>query len=335
MEPEVVAPATPTETAPVETPAEPSIAEHEATYGKGAKTAPVVESEAPPVERPRHRAKSQQATPKDVEEIATFTKRLREAEEAIPIERKEGESDRVYQLRRRAEIAELAKTYKTAPPPAPPVEAKPSVPAPKAVAPTIPGAFSEPEPTFEQFQDKTDPLMAWHRALAAYDRRKEAWEERQTTAQQAATDQHQQQVKAHEQRMLAAAKTRPDFLTVTAELRDRPLPSPLLKAIATHDKGPDFVYALATDPDLLDDLFVAAYGRDSADDNFVATLQRRLLKSVQPAGTTGSVAAPPTRIAPRPPNPVRTGPLSTGDELPGDDASIAEHEKVWGRKRRR
>jgi hypothetical protein len=333
MDPEFVAPATPTESTPVETPPEPSIADHEATYGKGAKTA--VEPEMPLAERPRHRAKSQQATPRDLEDIATFTKRLREAEEAIPIERKDGESDRVYQLRRRAEIAELAKTYKTTPTHVPSKAEPIAVPAPRAAVPPSAGTFAEVEPTLDQFQDKPDPYAAWMRASIAYDRRKEAWEENQTNSQKAIVERDRQMVAAHQQRMQTAVQTRPDFQATVAPLLDRKLPNPLLKAIAMHEQGPDFVYTLAKDPDLLDDLFVAAYGKDPTDDDFVATLQRRLLKHVQPAGTTGSVAAPPPRIAPRPPNPVRTGPLMTGDDLPGDDASIAEHERVFGRKRRR
>lgn len=344
MESETVAPATPTESAPVEStdaPVELSIAEHEAQFGPASK----VEQPASdaPAEKPRHRAQSQRARASDVEDISSWTKRLREAEDAIPIERKDGESDRVYQLRRRAEIAELAKTYKTQPPAREQVAAPKSDPVPaRAVPQPVPAGTAKP--TWSAFEAKIGTqYTSWGDAQDAYVDARDDWrdgEQQRLTAaraseqaQEAAAKRDREVVAKHQERMASAAEQRADFRAVTDPIMNRMLPNPLLKAIATHDKGPDFVYALASDPDFLDDLFVLSHGKSGDDDEFVATLQRRLLKRVQ-AGTTGSAApALPQRTAPRPPNPVRTGPLKSTDDLPDDDHSIAEHQRHWGRKR--
>ncbi len=85
----------------------------------------------------RQRARSQQAGKDDVEKINAYTKRIREAEESlgIKVEKQPGESDRVYNLRRRAELLEAKREVaKVAP-------AVVSKPAPKAPEP-----FNEPEP---------------------------------------------------------------------------------------------------------------------------------------------------------------------------------------------
>jgi hypothetical protein len=73
----------------------------------------------------------------------------------------------------------------------------------------------------------------------------------------------------------------------------------------------------------------------------VALLRRYLNRYTRatdatPQESTGAPKpAPSVIVAPKPPTPVRTGPLKTGDDPPGDnDMSLANHEKFFGRKRR-
>lgn len=320
-----------------------SLAAHEAAFGE--KKAPTPDPETPvePERAPRHRAQSQRATPNDVADIAAFTKRLREAEEAIQIDRKDGESDRVYQLRRRAEIAELAKTYKMQPP-APKAEPVAAVTPPRGAVTPPPPATAKP--TWAQFEEGIGTkYQTWAEAQDAYADARDVWREAEfvrqratadnAAAQKAANERDQQAIDAHVKRMASASQSMPDFEAVTAPILNRQLPTPLLKAIVTADNSPQLVYSLAKDPDLLDDLVIASHGKSIDDDELVATLQRRLVKRAQ-AGTTGSAASvPPIRTTPRPPNPVRTGPIASGDELPGDESSLADHEKAFGPRRRR
>ncbi|MCC5397351.1 hypothetical protein LMQ03_14175, partial [Staphylococcus aureus] len=84
------------------------------------------------------------ARPEEREEIGTLTKRLREAEEATGIKRKANESNRVYDLRVRTELAER---LRDAGKPSEKPEQKPV-----AQARAIPSApeFTEKEPTLDQ-----------------------------------------------------------------------------------------------------------------------------------------------------------------------------------------
>jgi hypothetical protein len=67
----------------------------------------------------------------------------------------------------------------------------------------------------------------------------------------------------------------------------------------------------------------------------LSQLSLRLMPSTRPqAAVTGAAAATARSTAPRPPTPVRTSAISTTDEPPGDDASIADHEKFYGQRRR-
>lgn len=318
MESDLVAPATPTEVIPPpEPPApEPSIADHEAQFGKGAKDATPPAGEPAP---PRHRAKSQQAKAEDVPRIAELTRRLRETE------------------RERDEWKGKATPAPVAPTPAaePTRTVTPSAPA------TSGDTFPDAEPTLEQFMDQPDPYSAWQRALGRYDRKKEAWDAEQVTKQSQATaakqaEEHKWQadITAHQTRVQSFASAHPDFGTVTQELMQQNLPSVLLTAIVRSDNSPELIYHLAQHPDDLDELYLLSDGK-TASDASVAILQRRLLKLYGSAAPTGSVPVAAANIPPRPPNPVRTGPLKPSDALPGDDASIAEHEKVWGKRRRR
>lgn len=298
-----------------------------------------------PVPEKRHRAQSQRAAPEDAAAIAALTKRLREAEEAVGIAKQPGESDRVYQLRRRAEVAELAKTQR-----APAPQAPAPLPPPPARQPAA-ATFTEAEPTLEQFASSTDPYSAHQRALAAYDRRKEAFEGRQAWEQTQATHEATQRQAAtqkwveerrmeHDQRVSAFVAERPDVKALfespaVANLSMTPV---MFAAIQLHAQGPQFMHALATAPDLAEDLFFLTEGKDIGNpltNPLVAIVQRRLLQRAQAVQTGSAAPSVPETRAPRPPNPVRTGPIRPSDDPPGEGSSLAAHRKFYPPPRRR
>ncbi len=301
----------------------------------------------PAAERPPRRAKSHQAEAKDVPEIAALTKQLREAEDAIKVERKDGESDRVYQLRKRAEIAKRAAA------PAP-VAAQPSavepparVAAPVVQQQTAPGAFTEKEPTIDQFASEADPYSAWQRALGRFDRRKEAFEASQETAKASYQAQEQrfhqeinQSIEAHQTRMATYLGSAPEDVKAlyAAEAAKPPheqiqLPLALRGAIEFHERGAEMITALLKDQNLADELFLLTSGRPVGDprtDSLVATVRRRLLQRISGAASGSPIPPRPFKPAPRPPNPERTVPQTPREPSPSEVAgSLAEHRRQF------
>lgn len=316
----------------------PSLAEHEAAFSNSPRLAESVApadgapGDAADLPQPRHRARSQVAKSDDVEKINALTKRLRDAETAagITTEREEGESDRAYNLRKRAELAEaVAKSRK-------PVEQ----PKPQQQPVAAPQTFGEAEPTIEQFASAPDPYLAWTRALNAYDRRKEAAD---AQAAEAKTAGERQQATAVEAKRQAYAgfnanvetfkKTALDYDAVVRTC-ERPVTYLMETALVNHKDGARYTYELAKNPALHDELFILTDNKPVNRDT-VASVQR-LLEARMPAAPTGS-AAPLTRpLAPRPPNPVRTVPSAhLPNKAPGDTASLADHESFYGSARRR
>jgi hypothetical protein len=305
---------TPTETPaapPVETPslASESIADHAAQFG----ATPEPQKTEADDKRTRHRAASQRARAEDVPRIAELTKNWRT------------EQDRVKQLE-----AELAK-FKTTPPP----------PAPSRA--TSETTFEEKEPVLEDFADQPDPYTAWTRALGRYDRRREAFEAKQ--AEESSRNEREQTERAvardaaYHARLAEYVKTKPDFgekfNAVLADVQE--IPNLLERAIKDDDNGPAVLYHLLTHASDFDDMRLLTDGKPVTEQS-VALLRRRLntLVSRSQAAATGSaVATASPSLAPRPPNPVRTGPLKTGEDPPGDGHSISDHEKYWGPKARR
>src|SRR5882672_4014092 len=246
MDIEVAVPPVDLESAhPVDTPDESPLAAHEAAFGTIKADVPAAPSEAP---QGRHRAASQKARPSDVEDIATFTRRLKEAEEAIPIERKDGESERVYNLRRRAEIAELAKRGAQPVATIPPPKAEPT-PIPEVLKPVELGA----KPTWAQYEQKIGSQYAtWGEAQDAYVDARDDWKETKGQAAKA-----EESGKSREQAAYAEVKARSDGYAKSldtyvkahpdraAAFQGIPQVSPLmLEAIWSMDNAPDVVYTL-------------------------------------------------------------------------------------------
>ncbi len=333
--------ANPNPSAEPESVEESPLAAHEATFGKQPPdAAPTLETE-----RPRHRAQSQRAKPSDVDDIRAFTARLKEAEDAIQIDRKDGESDRVYNLRRRAEIAELAKTYRSQPAPATTPKETPRVfPSEPSAQPAAAvsekfsfdsfEAYAAKHPEIQPAQmwdaweaDKLDARDAWKDAKSAAD--KQAQSAKASEAETVKAIQARQQ--SYTEKLTAYTKQYPER---TQTFQNIPPVSPLmLEAIWSLDNAPDVVYTLRSTPGLFAQVALQLEGKPLTPQN--VALATDWLQSRMPAGTTGSVASTPIRSTPRPPNPVRTGPIASGDEYPGDVASIADHEKFYGKRRRR
>lgn len=344
-----------------------TLAEHRAQFGTGdgpdpiaalaredAETAAAADVTETPRPKERHRAKSQQAGTDDVKAIAEHTKRLRDAEDAIGIPKKDGESERVYQIRRRAEIAELAKLNgaRAAAPSAEPVKPTPAAaPVARIEPPTTAAAtFTDAPPTMDQFKDSDDPYRDYVRALANYDRKKDAFESKQEelktrgeNEQKAAQAAHQQWVDArnleHGKRLDAYVTKHPDAKRRMDEERARPeaeqlsLTPVMYAALHLHEQGPAFMDKLLQDRNFADELFLLTDGKplgNPVTNPLVATVQRRLLARGQ-AVTTGSAASiRQTPTAPRPPNPVRTVPQSQTDEIVDDGAmSLRDHRKLY------
>ena len=311
MEPvEVSTPTPPLDAPPTEAPAE-SIAAHAEQFN-----APKLER-VEPDDRPRHRAKSQQATAADVPRINELTKKLREAE---------------------ARIA----TYERAPrvEPSTPSATSTAPPSTTVTPPTAGSGFADPEPTLDRFADKDDPYAAWQRALATWDRKKEAFEERQSMAERSRGESEAQadhaRLQAHATRLQTFIADRPDFgakLQAAMAVDDR-VPALLERAIMEDDNGPAILYHLLDHPDVLDEMRLLTDGKAVTSES-VAFLRRRLRSYAQQAAQTGSAAAGvfSQMLAPRPPNPVRTGPMHTADDPSGEQGSIADHAKAYGRRR--
>jgi type IV secretory pathway VirB10-like protein len=300
-----------------------SLADHEAKYGENRHTQ--AEPQTPPVETPpaepdapnadagtpeiaerdehgrfkprKHRAASHDATPQDLPRIQNLTARLRAAE---------AERDALR------------------------AQSTPSVPRDTPAS----AVQAPPKPTADSFQDfgeYIEALTEWktdQKLAAAEAKRAEA--ERQRAAQ---AEQHQLETTWRE-RWHAAKATYPDFEEVAGADTLIPQGSLIDAWIIQHKAGPHVLYHLQKHPDELSDLLSRPLFEQAEG---LALLSQRVNghSPRTPAAATGSAAAPPPTPAPRPPNPVRTGPIRAGDEPPGDEASLADHERFYVQRGRR
>jgi hypothetical protein len=140
---------------------------------------------------------------------------------------------------------------------------------------------------------------------------------------------------AHWQRMATAAAD-PAHQALVAQFQDdnRPITPAILQAVVRlGEQSAAVTLALLRTPGLLEELTLATYDRPATPD-LVALVQRRLQSLGLSAATTGSATVPAMKPAPRPPNPVRTAPDAPPRELPGDDASLADHAAAFHQPRR-
>ncbi len=298
-----------------------------------------------------HRAQSHRAGAKDVEEIQAQTARLRQAEQDAGIaapDKKPGESDRAYNLRRQADIAEALRDAKKAGSTTSRNGSGTRQDAPGATNGAGNGykaaPFTKPAPNPEEFANHENPLAAYARAISAHER--EEWlhnlsqfelQKQAEEGQRQAQETHAQQLEQHKARMQATAAARPDFMAKLTAVDDIKIPDVLAHTIFTDDKSGELMYALAAQPNKLLEvsLIAAPLGRD---DQSVGLLRRWMHSQIQGAGATPSgppAFAQTVAVAPRPPRPLGTGPMKTRDEPPSDITSIADHARYYGPKTRR
>ena len=253
--------------------------------------------------------------------------RVRKARHKLGLAREEN-VPRIRELTRRLRTVEreleAEKTAKQGPQSGP-VYSLPSPPAPVNMG---------LEPEIEQFADRDDPYGSWQRALATYDRKKDAAEVFDQAEQQQ-FEQARQQVGAywmnvrstHQMRLAAAAQANPRVSQVLQSVQVKP--PPLLDlSIMLDDDSANVAVFLADRPALLDELTLMTAKQPVTQEN--VAIMRRLLHQKMAAASSGSVASsqvlPP---APRPPNPLRTAPMTAGDSLPSDGDSLEAHERAF------
>src|SRR5213075_2652067 len=296
-----------------------SLSDHEARYGESRQETQA-ESETRPVETPepaaadaaegtddagprdekgrflpkkRHRAESAIAGPEDVPRIQQLTARLRQAE---------AERDAL-----KAQTASV------------PRDTPVSAPA-QAVAPT-------PKPKPDQFTDYgefIEALTDWktdQKLTAAEQRRAQA-------AQQAQAEQEAKRIETSFNARKAAARQKyDDFDAIAINAPTRiPIGSLIDAWVMEHPTGADVLYHLQKHPDDLDALLAQPVLEQA---EALALLAQRFNGHGRTAAAgTGSAPASAHPSVPKPPNPVRTGPLRSGDEPPDEEAaSLADHEK--------
>lgn len=330
-----------------------SLSDHEAAFSPDAQRAQreAPETDDEPAERddrgqfkPRHRAASQRADVDDVPTINAHTKRIKDAEAKLgaDIVKQDGESERAFNLRRRAEILERQAT-----PVAVPKHEEPRAESVVAAAPPRPA--SEKFPAFEVWSEKpdnkdkdwndyTDERVAHNYAvLREQERREDSAREAEQTARA--------QWQTYSDGFAAMRAEAPDFDTVLAALG----PTDVSKVVeqATIAVGAKAAYYLAKHLDELRALTAETLTVSPENPAFAATVAatKRYLSTLvatqrtpprTAAAPTGSAPAPDRPIAPRPPNPVRTGSIAEPDTPPdADDQSLSAHEKFFGPKRKR
>jgi hypothetical protein len=270
---------------------------------------------------PNKRAAKQAARDTDVPRIRELTAKLRAAER---------ERDQA--------LGRTPAAEPTAPATAGPQTNSPATTAPPRTAPVAP-APAGPSGLWAVPEEKDDPrptdaeeyaeIVRWE----ARQQMREANRRHTETQQQQRQREVQQQIAVGWHQQVTAAMTKyPDF-QAKAKIAEAYIPegSVMDGWILSQPGGADLMYHLATHLDELQTIkgmgpFEAA--------RTLTLLQQRLTPDGESA-QTGSAPAPPTLRAPRPPNPVRTGPMSTGDEPPGADASVADHERYFYKSRRR
>ncbi len=205
------------------------------------------------------------------------------------------------------------------------------------------GDFAEPEPTIEQFADKDDPYGAHQRALAGWDRRKEAHDAKaaETKAQaekyqRESVEQFNAKNATYAQGVTAFKASTPDYDAVIAQHGSKGTPLLFNALLDFGEKGAQVAYNLMKHPTLLDELILMTDGKPTTSEA-VATTQR-ILSTRLATGSAGAVApSVPIKVAPKPPSPARTGPMTPSDKPPSDDSDLDAHRDfygVGGRRRR-
>ena len=325
----IPAPPTDPDGVPPSTEPEESIADHRQAVGQAPPTKPPATPDSAEEKSARdaqgrfqpgrHRAKSQTATPEDTQEISALAKRIKDAEMAAgaDIVQKPGESNRVFELRCRAELIERKR--EAAPPPTA------AVVAPVEIPPRPRGLVKPEMKDFADFDQYLDARDQYNR---------ETWQAEERVRQDNARI-----TSVWASRVTDAEKVHADFDLValgkdgSEKGKASPIPAgSLMDAwILESDAGAHLLYALHKDDGLRQRIAALPPVQQA---EALAILGHQLMSKYSP-GRPAAAAPVVVAPAPRPPTPIKTGPMRTGEELPGDDASLADHRKAWMPKLRR
>ncbi len=312
---------------------EDSLSAHEAEFSVGRQPV-AADPEAEPVAdsrerdetgkfvKPRHRARSQQASAEDVPRIQELTRKHREAEERATAAEQRAEAAERRAAERREERREPEPTPE---------------PVKRAAFPTYEDYVAIKGNESADWYAYQDARADWH-----YEQRRSA--ERETEARETAERTTRETETAYAAEVVKFRTEAPDYDTVMAKIGPRDVS--LVVQRAAMQVGPRAAYYLAQHLDELREL--TADTLMTADmpgfAQAVAATKRYLARLVAPeqrsqptraaAGSTGAARATTPPIAPKPPTLVRTGATRDAEDLPGDDSSLADHEKAFGKRRR-
>ena len=210
-------------------------------------------------------------------------------------------------------------------------------------------AFPKPEPKQVDFANADDPYAAWLEARQDWKLEKRDWEASLQQQTSTAQETEQQFWGTFDGKLKDFADKTPDYHEIFAgdgpEHMREDMPPAMTAMIFMDDNPGQLMYAFARDPALFDEVASWSSGvrippPSASEEERTAALAavsrlRRMLDRRGLTGSSGSVPAPQAiTVAPRPPNPLRTGPMRTGDEPPGDSGSMADHIRHFGRKNR-
>lgn len=272
--------------------------------------------------RHRHRARSQQAGPEDVPRIQELSRKLREAEAELTTLRGAPKPS-----------VEATRPSAPTPPPVAPVEvtippSRPGAPVPFA---GVPESSADPEPDPAKYDDYTEFNKAQSRWAARQEMREANERHAESQRQESIRSEGDRLAKQWKASTTAATAKYPDFAQVAYGPTNIPQGSLVDAWILEHRAGADVLYHLQKNPaDLTHLLSLPMLDQVEA----LSLLAQRLSPTRSQDVSTGASAAPMAQPVPRPPTPVRTGPMRTGTELPGDDDSLEAHEKAFYRPNR-
>jgi hypothetical protein len=291
---------------------------------------------------------SRRETPEERAQIDQLTKRIWKVvdEAGVVVPRMEGESDRVYNVRRRVEVierhsaavSELARLKSQGASAETIRKAEQKVERAEARVESTPSTFNEPEP------DENDPKFEgdyakYMRAVAAWEGRKAYHGEKQAereSQQKAQREQSERESLTAAGKRFDAAKTKyPDFEVVAFSGSARiPEGSPVDLFIMEDELGPDVLYHLNKHPQELDSILQMTALQQVR--RLVAIATELSPKSPATGSTTAVSETKKPVILPKPPTVVRTEAQRASDGPPPTDGSLstAEHRKLFSPKRR-
>ena len=269
--------------------------------------------------RRRHRAASQQASPEDVPRIRELTAKLRERDAELETLRKPV----VPAVQATAEPVRATR---------PPVAAVPEPPA-------VRGRAQDPEPTAERDPATGAAYEDWNKYTrdsarwAAREELRSARESYDVEIQRAtAQGEHERLSTQWTQQTTSAKALYPDFEAVAYGPSEIPSGSLVDRWIREHPSGPLVLYSLKKSPtELRAMLALPLFEQTEA----LALLSQRVSPRSVAAVSTGAAPVTDAKPVPRPPTPVRTGPMRTTDEpVDVDRVNLADFEKAFPLKRR-